>query len=150
MAKAGKNKELTEQQIKCAELLAKGENKVKIAEIVGINRKTITSWLSWDNFNAELDRQVTMLKSHVNDKISMNIEPMMERLIKIALKSDSDKTSLDAIIYACNRICGTPTSKLEVTDTNKDSANDIDIDAMLDDIDFVVDAIDVVEVEDTN
>ena len=104
MAKAGKDKELTEQQIKCAELLAKGENKVDIAEMIGVNRKTVTSWLSWDNFKAEVDRQVASLKSKVDEKLVMNIEPIMNKLINIALKSDSEKTSfLDASLYICHQ-----------------------------------------------
>ena len=133
MAKAGKDKELTEQQIKCAELLAKGENKVDIAEIVGINRKTINSWLTWDNFKAEVDRQVSSLKSKVDEKLAMNIEPLMNKLIDIALKSDSDKTSLDAIIYAVNRYVGTPTNRVaDVSDSNdKDSKKVEDIDNVL-------------------
>lgn len=134
MAKAGKDKELTEQQIKCAELLAKGENKVNIAEMIGINRKTINSWLTWDNFKAEVDRQVASLKSKVDEKLAMNIEPLMDRLLSIALKSDSDKTSLDAIIYSINRYVGTPTNKTQdITDT-KEGDTDIDIDKEVDDI----------------
>lgn len=124
-----KNFELTEAQLKAAELLARGETKIKTAEFVGVNRKTIDRWLDTEKFKAELDRQVSLLKSKVNEKISMNIEPLMDKLINIALKSDSEKTSLDAIIYAVNRLVGTPTSKVaDVSDKeDKDNINTDDL-----------------------
>ena len=61
-----------------------------------------------------------MLKSNVDSKILSNIEPLIDKLIKIALKSSSDKTSLDAIIYALNRVLGTPTNKIQDVNNNGD------------------------------
>ncbi len=133
--------ELNEKQLKASELLAKGENKSKTAEIVGVNRKTIDRWLMLDIFKAEVDRQVALLKSKVNEKIAMNVEPLMDRLINIALKSDSEKTSLDAIIYAVNRLVGTPTSKVaDVTEETKDKEV-VNIDDMLEQIDTTEDNV---------
>lgn len=105
--------ELTEQQYAAIELLARGETITKTAEIIGVNRKTVGEWKKQEAFKAELDRQVTTLKNVVEGKILKNVEPLMDRLINIALKSKSDKTALDAIIYALNRLCGLPTSKVE-------------------------------------
>lgn len=133
--------ELNEKQLKAAELLAKGETKIKTAEMVTVNRKTIDRWLEVDIFKAEVDRQVSLLKSKVNEKISMNIEPLMDKLINIALKSDSEKTSLDAIIYAINRLVGTPTSKVaDVTEETKDKEI-VSIDDMLEQIDTTEDNV---------
>lgn len=79
-----------------------------------------------------MDRQVSELKSNVEKKILSNINPMMDKLIKIALKSSSDKTSLDAIIYALNRVLGTPTNKTqEVNDGNNKNSAPVNIEEML-------------------
>lgn len=124
--------ELDERQLKAIELLAIGETISNTANIVGVNRKTISEWKKQDKFKVELDRQVTELKSNVEKKILSNINPMMDKLIKIALKSSSDKTSLDAIIYALNRVLGTPANKTqEVNDGNNKNAAPVNIEEML-------------------
>lgn len=124
--------ELDERQLKAIELLAIGETISNTANIVGVNRKTISEWKKQDKFKVELDRQVSELKSNVEKKILSNINPMMDKLIKIALKSSSDKTSLDAIIYALNRVLGTPTNKTqEVNDGNNKNSAPVNIEEML-------------------
>lgn len=124
--------ELDERQLKAIELLAIGETISSTANIVGVNRKTISEWKKQDKFKAELDRQVTELKSNIEKKILSNINPMMDKLIKIALKSSSDKTSLDAIIYALNRVLGTPTNKnQEVNSNDHKETNSVNIEEML-------------------
>ncbi len=128
--------ELDDRQLKAIELLATGETVSNTANLVGVNRKTIAEWKKQDKFKAELDKYVASLKSGIEQKILTNINPMMDRLIKIALKSDSDKTSLDAIIYAINRLCGTPTNKTQdISSTGNDDKEIKDIDSMLKEID---------------
>lgn len=128
-------KELNEEQLKACELVARGENNTNIAKLVGKTRKTIIEWKKDDVFKAEVDRQVSLLKSRVDEKIAMNVEPLMDKLMQIALKSDSEKTSLDAIIYAVNRFVGTPTNKTQdiTNDNNKDNNNE-DIDIMIENL----------------
>lgn len=126
--------ELTDKQLKALELLVTGETVSETARLVGVNRKTITEWKKQGKFKVELDRQVAELKSGIEKKILTNLNPLLDKLMKIALKSDSDKTSLDAIIYAINRVAGTPTSKIaDVSDEEKK-----DNDFSLDDLDNVI------------
>ena len=127
--------ELDDRQLKAIELLATGETVSDTAKQVGVNRKTIGEWKKQEKFKAEMDRQVTELKTNVEKKILTNINPMLDKLIKIALKSDSDKTSLDAIIYAVNRLCGTPTNKTQDVSNENNKADVVDIDDMLNEID---------------
>ena len=126
--------ELDDRQLKAIELLATGETVSEAARLVGVNRKTITEWKKQEKFKAEMDRQVTELKSNVERKILSNINPMLDKLIKIALKSDSDKTSLDAIIYAINRLCGTPTNKTQDITENTGKEINVNIEEMLNQI----------------
>ncbi|CAM2829940.1 carbon monoxide dehydrogenase [Hathewaya histolytica] len=124
---------LTEAQLKAAYLLSNGESQVKTAKKVNVNVKTIQRWLKEDWFKVEVDRNVQLLKSKVDEKISMNIEPIMNRLIDIALKSDSEKTSLDACVYAINRLVGTPTNKTQDITEDKDKKEDfINLDNLID------------------
>lgn len=127
--------ELDDRQLKAVELLATGETVSATAKKVGVNRKTIGEWKKQDKFKAEVDRLVSELKSGVEKKILTNINPMLDKLMDIALKSDSDKTSLDAIIYAINRLCGTPTNKTQEISSDNDKTDIVDIDDMLNEID---------------
>ncbi|EPY2302345.1 helix-turn-helix domain-containing protein [Clostridium sporogenes] len=129
------NKELSQQQLKAIELLLKGTSINDIAKITGVSRQTISTWKNKNEvFKAELDKSLQDLKSEVNNKILLNIEPLVDKLVRIALKSNSDKTSLDAIIYAINRLCGTPTNKTQDITANKDNDKDINIDELLSEI----------------
>jgi hypothetical protein len=119
--------ELDERQYKAIEYLVIGETVSNTADLVGVNRKTIAEWKKQDKFRAELDRQVAELKSSVEKKILLKINPLMDKLMEIALKSESDKTSLDAIIYSVNRVIGTPTSKIQAI---VDEKEDIPIDLL--------------------
>ena len=115
------NKELSEKQLQAIVLLVKGETITDIANIIGVSRISVSNWKNNNEvFKAELDKSIQMLKSNVDSKILSNIEPLIDKLIKIALKSSSDKTSLDAIIYALNRVLGTPTNKIQDVNNNGD------------------------------
>ncbi|MBS6503785.1 phBC6A51 family helix-turn-helix protein [Clostridium sp.] len=129
------NKTLNDKQIKAIELLVQGESISDVAKIIGASRTTVSTWKNKDElFKAELDKSLQALKSDVETQIMNNINPLTAKLIKIALKSNSDKTSLDAIIYTLNRVLGTPTNKIQ--DINNDNSKNeiVDIDDMLNDI----------------
>ena len=107
------DKELNEKQLKAIELLVQGETITDVANIIGVSRISVSNWKNNNEiFKAELNKSIQMLKS--------NIDPLIDKLIKIALKSSSDKTSLDAIIYALNRVLGTPTNKIQDVNNNVD------------------------------
>lgn len=135
------HKQLSEQQMEAISLILKGETLTDTAKILGVTRQTVSAWKNKDEaFKRELDEQTRQLTSVVNDKILTNALPLIDRLIKIALTSESDKTSLDAIIYALNRILGTPTNKVK-SDNNKKNNNsndEVDIDKFLEDIQYKV------------
>nr|DAE09600.1 MAG TPA: helix-turn-helix domain protein [Siphoviridae sp. ctDtx1] len=129
------NKTLNDKQIKAIELLVQGESISDVAKIIGASRTTVSTWKNKDElFKAELDKSLQALKSDVETQIMNNINPLTAKLIKIALKSNSDKTSLDAVIYTLNRVLGTPTNKIQ--DINNDNSKNeiVDIDDMLNDI----------------
>src|SRR5471030_723285 len=86
--------ELDERQFKAIELLSTGETVSSTATLVGVNRKTIAEWKKQEKFKAELDRQVAELKSSINKAILTKLKPLMDKLMDISLKSESDETKL--------------------------------------------------------
>lgn len=141
------NEELNEKQLKAIELLIKGESINDIATFLGVSRQSVSTWKNKNEmFKLELDRNVQELKSRVNNKLLVNIEPLMDRLIKIALKGSSDKTSLDACIYALNRLCGTPTNKVADVTNAGDKETNVDINVLLAEIKSN-DSVDLKEIE---
>ena len=130
------NKTLTDKQIQAIELIAQGENISDTAKLIGVSRTTVSTWKNNNElFKAELDKSLQALKSDSDTQILSNINSLTNRLIKIALKSNSDKTSLYAIIYALNRVLGTPPNKVQdISSTSNDNNEPVDINAILEEI----------------
>jgi predicted transcriptional regulator len=129
------NKTLNEKQIQAIELLVQGETISDVAKLIGVSRVTVSTWKNKDElFKVELDKRLQSLKDDVETQIMNNINPLTSKLIKIALKSNSDKTSLDAIIYTLNRVLGTPTNKVQDISNDNSKEDIVDIDDMLNDI----------------
>ena len=126
---------LNEKQMQAIELIAKGETLTDVARIIGASRTSVSTWKNKNElFQAELNKYIQGMKDGVDKRIMNNINPLIDRAIRIALKGKSDKTSLDAIIYLLNRVLGTPTNKTQdVTDTDKED-NTVDINSLLEEI----------------
>lgn len=139
------NKTLTDKQIQAIELIAQGENISDTAKLIGVSRTTVSTWKNNNElFKAELDKSLQALKSDSDTQILSNINSLTNRLIKIALKSNSDKTSLDAIIYALNRVLGTPTNKVQdISSTGNDNNEPVNINAILEEIKIENNVIDL-------
>lgn len=138
------NKTLSDKQLQAIQLIIQGENLSDIAKIIGVSRVTVSTWKNKDKlFKDELDKCLHELKSDVDTRILNSLGPMIEKLIKIALKSNSDKTSLEAIEYALNRVLGTPTNKTQdVTTVSADNSKPADINALIQEIqDVAVDQV---------
>lgn len=129
------NNTLNEKQIRAIELIAQGETTTDVAKMIGVSRQSVSTWRNKNEvFKAELDKYVQGMKDGVDKRIMNNINPLVDRAIRIALKGKSDKTSLDAIIYLLNRVLGTPTNKTQdITDTDKED-NTVDINSLLEEI----------------
>ena len=123
---------LNDKQLKAIEFILQGMSLTDIAKHIGVSRQAISKWRNNNEvFKAELNKQRRSLESHVNSRLLMNVEPLMDRLIDIALNSKNENTSLTAITYALNRLCGTPTAKIESTVEDVTGNEAVDIKAML-------------------
>lgn len=130
---------LNEQQIDCIELMIKGETNSNIAKILDMRRATIYSWLKSEEFKVELDKRVQEIKKQVQSNILSKSEPVIDKIIKIAMTSKSEKTSLDACTYLIDHVLGRSTTKVaDVTDQERKDSS-IDIDSMLRELDNIID-----------
>ena len=86
-----------------------------------------------------MERQINFLKSGIERKLLGNVNPFLDELCKIALRSESDKTRLDAITYCINRLVGTPTKMVQEKMEYRVPVKDIDLDAVLTEIEGIQD-----------
>ena len=137
---------LNDKQMRAIELLANGENKQTTAKLVNVNPKTIYAWLKMDVFKDELDRQVIELKKQIETKLAVQVEPLMDNLIKLALTSKDESIKLKATTYALDRLYGKATSKQDINVTTTDKTAQLEnIDDILKEIDVEVVDVDVNE-----
>ena len=137
---------LNDKQMRAIELLANGENKQTTAKLVNVNPKTIYAWLKMDVFKDELDRQVIELKKQIETKLAVQVEPLMDNLIKLALTSKDESIKLKATTYALDRLYGKATSKQDINVTTVDKTAQLEnIDDILKEIDVEVVDVDVNE-----
>lgn len=137
---------LNDKQMRAIELLANGENKQTTAKMVNVNPKTIYAWLKMDVFKDELERQVIELKKQIETKLAVQVEPLMDNLIKLALTSKDESIKLKATTYALDRLYGKATSKQDINVTTVDKTAQLEnIDDILKEIDVEVVDVDVKE-----
>ena len=137
---------LNDKQMRAIELLANGENKQTTAKLVNVNPKTIYAWLKMDVFKDELDRQVIELKKQIETKLAVQVEPLMDNLIKLALTSKDESIKLKATTYALDRLYGKATSKQDINVTTTDKTAQLEnIDDILKELDVEVVDVDVDE-----
>lgn len=137
---------LNDKQMRAIELLANGENKQTTAKLVNVNPKTIYAWLKMDVFKDELERQVIELKKQIETKLAVQVEPLMDNLIKLALTSKDESIKLKATTYALDRLYGKATSKQDINVTTTDKTAQLEnIDDILKEIDVEIVDVDVKE-----
>ena len=137
---------LNDKQMRAIELLANGENKQTTAKLVNVNPKTIYAWLKMDVFKDELERQVIELKKQIETKLAVQVEPLMDNLIKLALTSKDESIKLKATTYALDRLYGKATSKQDINVTTTDKTAQLEnIDDILKELDVEVVDVDVNE-----
>ena len=135
---------LNDKQMRAIELLANGENKQTTAKLVNVNPKTIYAWLKMDVFKDELERQVIELKKQIETKLAVQVEPLMDNLIKLALTSKDESIKLKATTYALDRLYGKATSKQDINVTTVDKTAQLEnIDDILKEIDVEIVDVDV-------
>lgn len=118
---------IDERKKKLIDLLVDGRtSKTDIAKMIGVSRQTIYEWLDNDHeILAEVDRQLTVLRNQVDKQIKANLAPVVDELLKIALTCSDSRTRNNACQYLINRVLGTPTSNVNISEEPMENTTDI-------------------------
>lgn len=114
---------LDDRQRRAVDMYVRGHKITEIANDTGVSRQAVYDWLKKEEFKAEVDRCLTLLKSEATNTIISNVKAYITELEGIALTSGSDKTKSDALMYLIDHVIGKPTTKIEDVTTNTDNGN---------------------------
>lgn len=124
---------LTDKQIDAIGRIIQGEKITDIAKLEGVSRQAIYNWLKNEEFNTELNTQLQEIKTSVKNNIVGKSDSVIEKVVKLALTSKSEKVSLAACTYLLDHLLGKATTKVaDVTD--KENEDNIDLDKELENI----------------
>lgn len=112
---------LTQEQSDMIIMLINGDSISDIASRLGRSRQTIYDWLKKDYIKAELDRRRQELTRQGNAVILRDLSTYINNIKALANDSSDKRVALAANQYLINRVYGTPTATLEVSDKDADN-----------------------------
>ncbi|WP_144678776.1 transposase [Bacillus altitudinis] len=124
---------LDERKIKSISLLAEGRKTVQaIADEIGVSRNALYLWRKDKEYSLELDNEIQNFKLLAQQERSARAKNWFKKLENIGM-DDSQKTKdqLDALKTLLAYSEGTPTSKVEITETK---SNEVDKETIEDEI----------------
>lgn len=116
---------LDERKIKSISLIAEGRQTMQaIADEIGVSRNALYLWRKDKEYSLELDNEIQNFKLLAQQERSARAKNWFKKLEKIGM-DDSQKTKdqLDALKTLLAYSEGTPTSKLEITETKSDEVD---------------------------
>ncbi|MGQ8946282.1 transposase [Bacillus altitudinis] len=124
---------LDERKIKSISLIAEGRKTMQgIAEEIGVSRNALYLWRKDKEYSLELDNEIQNFKLLAQQERSARAKNWFKKLENIGM-DDSQKTKdqLDALKTLLAYSEGTPTSKVEITETK---SNEVDKETIEDEI----------------
>lgn len=124
---------LDERKIKSISLIAEGRKTMQvIADEIGVSRNALYLWRKDKEYSLELDNEIQNFKLLAQQERSARAKNWFKKLENIGM-DDSQKTKdqLDALKTLLAYSEGTPTSKVEITETK---SNEVDKETIEDEI----------------
>lgn len=110
------------------EKLIEGEmSRVAIAEMIGISRQTLYSWMNNELFVAEMDERLLSIKSFTEKKIQSQVDFALTNLLELARDDSNRRVQAQVNQYLLDRALGKPTSKVELEAGIKEQPTGTDI-----------------------
>ncbi|MGM0964787.1 MAG: phBC6A51 family helix-turn-helix protein [Bacillota bacterium] len=116
---------LDERKIRSISLIAEGRMTMQgIADEIGVSRNALYLWRKDKEYSLELDNEIQNFKLLAQQERSARAKNWFKKLEKIGM-DDSQKTKdqLDALKTLLAYSEGTPTSKLEITESKSDEVD---------------------------
>lgn len=122
--------DVTELQSKMIDLILEGKKMTEVSQELGIYRSQLYRWLKNEKVKAELETRRIQLRKSASDRITGNVESLVDKMLTLANESTDNRVKYNAIKYLLDRCLGTPTAA-KVDDLSNDNVKDKDDNALL-------------------
>ena len=113
---------IDERHIKFIELLVTGEYTMQeIADLVGVARNTLYTWLEREEGKAEMDKRLHEVRTNAAKLFDAKLDKAIDEYWKLAMTTTDVRTKQVALSYWIDRSLGKTTSKLDINDTRNES-----------------------------
>ena len=111
------------------ELLISGEYKMQeIADLVGVARNTLYTWLEREEVKAEMNKRLQEIRTNASKLFDAKLDKAIDEYWKLAMTTTDVRTKQIALSYWIDRSLGKTTTKLDIADSRADtSVSDDDI-----------------------
>ena len=108
---------IDERHIKMIELLITGEYKMQeIADLIGVARNTLYTWLEREEVKAEMDKRLQEVRTNASKLFDAKLDKAIDEYWKLAMTTTDVRTKQVALSYWIDRSLGKTTTKLDIAD----------------------------------
>ena len=116
-------KEISELQSRVIDQILEGKRMTEIAKDTGIYRSQLYRWLKNKSFSAELETRRAQLRKSASDKITGQVNSLVDKMLDLAENSTDNRVKYNAIKYLLDRCLGTPVTAGKLDDNAADDSN---------------------------
>ena len=114
---------ITEEQSKMIDLILEGRKMTEIAKELNIYRSRLYRWIERPEVKAELETRRRQLKKSASDKITGQVNSLVDKMLDLAENSTDNRVKYNAIKYLLDRCLGTPVTAGKLDDNTADDSN---------------------------
>jgi len=114
---------ITEDQSKMIDLILEGRKMTEIAKELNIYRSRLYRWIERPEVKAELETRRRQLKKSASDKITGQVNSLVDKMLDLAENSTDNRVKYNAIKYLLDRCLGTPVTAGKLDDNTADDSN---------------------------
>jgi len=117
---------ITKKQLKCVEMLIKGEQtRTDIAKELGISRDTLYKWMKKDEFQAALQKRTDEIKRQAIQYLDSKSLDAAHKLWEVAESDKDTRSKLEAVNSVLNRSLGKGNQNITIEDNRENKGFDL-------------------------
>lgn len=105
------------------DLILEGKKMTEIAKELNIYRSRLYRWIERPEVKAELETRRRQLKKSASDKITGQVNSLVDKMLDLAENSPDSRVKYNAIKYLLDRCLGTPVTAGKLDDNATDDSN---------------------------
>ena len=129
--------EVTELESKIVDMVMQGIEKTKIAKNLGVSRSWLYKILNKSEVIAELESRRKQLRKTACDKITNNVNHLVDNMLEMANNSSDNRVRFNANKYLLDRVLGTPVSAYKEDIVDNDANKEKDANTLKKEIDDI-------------